>query len=312
MSTQSENLDTSFEMLVDVSPAEVAAGGKLALRCAVRFDPARDLRGSSVDVYDDAGGPVGKLTFTARDGAICTTDTLAITAPATLGQHDWRAVLTGQKAGPDAEFSQRFTFDVVPHKTGLLVWGAPAAIAVGSEFSVKLGLKCTAGCSMAGRKVEIVDAQGKLVASARMRRATLPGSSGLHQAEVTLRAPAEISRQVWEARFKGDRRALPHTPGAANFGLNFVAAPEHRVTVAVLDAATRAPIRGASVVMHPFRATTGDDGIATLMVCAGDYAIKVSAARHDPVSLTATIAQDHAATAELSPEQEEDPDAMYY
>ncbi|MDP2063763.1 MAG: carboxypeptidase-like regulatory domain-containing protein [Phaeovulum sp.] len=313
MNTRPDTLEISFDMLIDVSPAEVPAGGAMMLRCAARATPKRDLRGKLVQVFDATGTIVGTLEFTGLEGATNTTEAVGFVAPAALGPQQWRAVISGvsEDAMQGRGASHDFGFEVVAHKTGLLVWGAPSAVAVGSEFAVTIGLKCSGGCAMTGHAVDIHDASGAMVARARMGEATLPGSTGLHQITLPLRAPAKISRQVWEARFAGDDRDLPHSPGVSAFSLNFVAAPEHRITISVRDAQSKAPIKGASVVAHPFRGIADAEGVATLQVASGSYTVWVSAPGHDPVCKYLDIAADHESVAELSPEIKEDPDAMY-
>jgi len=308
--TQTPDAAQKTDLLVKVEPEIVAAGGELVMHCAVRAANAADLPGQEVQVFDGAGRRIGAAALADLDGSTWVSAPLSVTAPAELGRQNWRAVFTDPSSGQQT--SREFAFEVIAHRTSLLVWGAPSAIGAGSDFTVTVGLKCSGGCAMAGREVEIFDETGTRLASVKMSPEIRPGSSGLFQTEVSLRAPDQIARQVWEARIVGHDDAYPHEPAAACFGLNFVAAPEHRVTIEVTDASTKAPIRGASVVMHPFRATTDGDGIATFSVCKGDYTIWVSAAGHDPVCKYVDIAADYASTAELSEEIKEDPDAFYY
>ena len=314
MNKQSDILETSFDMLIDVEPGEVAAGGALVLRCAARATPGRDLRGQSVQILDDTGAAVGSLTFSMLDGATNTTEPVTLTAPTRLGSHGWRAVIAGvpESDAPGGDATHDFFFAVVPHRTSVLVWGAPSAIAVGQSFAVTIGLKCSGGCNMAGHEVQIHDASGALAATARIGADTPHGSSGLHEVTVTLQAPAEISRQNWRASFASDDEEPMHEAAAATFGLNFVAVPAHKVEITVLDAETKAPLRGAQITAHPFRATADAEGVASLMVCSGSYTIWVSAAGHDPVCKYLDIFGDHKSVAELSPEIKEDPDAFYY
>ncbi|MBW6507712.1 MAG: carboxypeptidase-like regulatory domain-containing protein [Rhodobacteraceae bacterium] len=314
MNQQSDILETSFDMLIDVEPGEVAAGGALVLRCAARATPGRDLRGQSVQILDDTGSTVGSLTFSMLDGATNTTEPGTFAAPTKLGSHGWRAVFAGAPEGhaPGGEAIHDFFFTVVAHRASVLVWGAPSAIAAGQSFTVTLGLKCSGGCDMAGRKIQITDASGAEVAMVQMGADQLHGTSGLHETKVTLQAPAEVSRQTWQARIARDDAEPPHEAATAAFGLNFVAPPEHRIEITVLDAETKAPLRGASITAHPFSATTNAEGVASMMVCAGSYTVWVSAAGHDPVCKYLDMSGDHTSVAELSPEAKEDPDAFYY
>lgn len=297
------------DLLVKVEPETVAAGGELALTCALRAENATELLGLEVQIVDGAGNSLGASTFENLDGSTLTTGPFALRAPAELGRHEWRAVFTDPESGQQT--SCDFAIEVIAHKTSLLVWGAPSAIATGSDFTVTIGLKCSGGCAMAGRHVEIFDEAGASVGGLTMGAETLPGTSGMVQAVVSLRAPGQIARQAWEARMAGDNEDLPHEPASARFGLNFVAAPEHRVRIEVTDIETKAPLRGATVVLHPFRATTDANGIATLSVGKGDYTMMVSAAKHDPVTRYVTINEDFVSEVGLPLEVIEDPDAQW-
>ncbi len=314
MNAQAEISDTSFDMLVDIESEEIATGGNLLLRCAVRATPARDLRGKSVQIFDHEGALVGCLPFTMLDGATNTTDPASFAVPVALGSHTWRAVISAvpKSAAPQGEAAQEFFFKVVPHRSSLLVWGAPSAIALGQSFDVTIGLKCSGGCNMAGREIHIYDATGSRVASSVMSADTHQGSSGLHETKVTLPAPADVSRQVWQARIARDDDAPTHEGAEASFCLNFVHPPEHRVTITVLDASTKAPLGGANITAHPFWAKASAEGVATFLVSSGSYKVWVSAPGHDPVCKHIEVTGDHQSVAELSPEIKEDPDAMYY
>lgn len=310
LQTNPHEATASTDLLVKVEPETIAAGAAIVLHCALRTAHAADLLGLGVQIVDGANKRIGALALTDLNGSTLTTEPLTLDAPAELGRHEWHAVFSDPKSGQQT--ISDFAIEVIAHKTSLLVWGAPSAIAAGAAFTVTVGLKCSGGCAMAGRRIEIFDEAGASVASQHMGAETRPGTSGLYQTEVSLRAPDLIARQVWEARVVGDDDHFPHEPAATRFGLNFVAAPEHRVTLEVTDASTKMPIRGASVVMHPFRATTDANGVATLAVCKGDYTIWVSAAGHDPVCKYVDIAADYTSKAELSAEVKEDPDAFYY
>lgn len=308
--TDRHEATTSTDLLVKVEPEIVAAGAEIVLHCALRATHATDLLGRKVQIVDGANKRIGALALTNLNGSTLTTQPLTLHAPADLGHHHWRAVFDDPNSGEQT--SCTFAIEVIAHKTSLLIWGAPSAIATGAAFTVTVGLKCSGGCAMAGRRIEIFDEAGASIASQSMGTETRPRTSGLYQTEIALRAPDLIARQVWEARIVGDDNHFPHEPAATRFGLNFVAAPEHRVTLEVTDASTKMPIRGASVVMHPFRATTDANGIATLDVCKGDYTIWVSAAGHDPVCKYVDVAAGYTSKAELSAEAKEDPDAFYY
>ena len=74
----------------------------------------------------------------------------------------WRAVLAAQeKDGVLHEAtSTEFSFATKPHATSVNVWGLPSAIAAGERFRFKVGIKCSAGCKLAGRPLRVLDDEG--------------------------------------------------------------------------------------------------------------------------------------------------------
>mgnify|MGYP003115034017 CR=1 FL=1 len=60
--------------------------------------------------------------------------------------------------------------------------------------------------------------------------------------------------------------------------------PQVRVTIEAVSKETGAPISGANVVMHPYRARTDASGTATLKAVKGGYTIMVSKPTYDPMS----------------------------
>jgi hypothetical protein len=314
MNAQTHSHDETDTLLIDVAPQEVAAGAELTLRAAARCVPMRDLRGISVQIYDQDGASIGQIEFDELDGATNTTDALTLHAPIKVGSYTWRAEISAAAVGKPggAPLTCFFNVTSVAHQAHLLAWGAPSAIAAGTEFKVTLGLKCSGGCSMAGRRIEIYDEAQNLITSVPMSEQVRAGSSGLHETEITLKAPSEICRQQWEARIAIDKTDPPHPATSAKFGLNIVAAPEHLVTLDVIDAETRSPIEGATVLMHPFRAMTDENGRAKVQVCKGDYTVWISAPKYEAVCKYVDVTQDFATKAELMQEPPEDPDAHYY
>ena len=81
-----------------------------------------------------------------------------------------------------------------------------------------------------------------------------------------------------------------------------VSPPDCEVTVEAVDREKQTPIKGARVVMHPYRAMTDENGIARLKVTKGHYDILVSASKYVPVSITVEVTADMITRAELDVE----------
>lgn len=298
-----------IDLLVKVEPEIVAAGGQVSLSTAMRADNAEALLGLEVIYLDAEGNTLGTTILDTINGSTLTSQRVDLRAPLELGRHEWQAVFSDPMTGEAAHFA--FAVEVVPHKTSLLVWGAPAAVDVGGNFVVAVGLKCSGGCDLTSHRVTFEDASGAVVGAFEMSSDTLPGSSGLYQGSAVLRAPEVPGLQSWQAHVEGNTEGIPHEPASARFSLNVVEAAEHKVEIQVVDADTHAPLRNATVVLHPFRATTDAEGRATLRVSKNKYTLMVSAARHDALSRPITIDADYTGEVALHLEAKEDPDAQW-
>ncbi len=89
-------------------------------------------------------------------------------------------------------------------------------------------------------------------------------------------------------------------------------APDYEVTIEAFDREKQTPIKGARVVMHPYRATTDENGIARVKVTKGHYDIFVSAAKYVSIATSADVTADMITRAELDGDSpwvspEEDP-----
>ena len=85
--------------------------------------------------------------------------------------------------------------------------------------------------------------------------------------------------------------------------LRVVGAPDCVVTVRAVDREKQIPIKGACVVMHPYRAVTDENGIAKVRVARGQYDILVSGSQYMPVSTSVEVTADFTTSAELDADQ---------
>jgi hypothetical protein len=103
----------------------------------------------------------------------------------------------------------------------------------------------------------------------------------------------------WEARIAVSDAELPHAAGSLAMAVRVVDPPDCEITVEAFDREQQAPIKGARVVMHPYRALTDENGIAKVKVTKGQYDILVSASKYLPVSTTVDVTADMITRAEL-------------
>lgn len=87
------------------------------------------------------------------------------------------------------------------HSTSVAVWGVPSPVVVDRRFAATVGVKCSAGCPLAGRAVVVRDEAGVEAGRGRLGDTPAPGTSALHAVEVALKAPAREGVHTWTAAF---------------------------------------------------------------------------------------------------------------
>jgi len=200
---------------------------------------------------------------------------------------------------------------VEPHAVELTVWDVPAAAEAGERFKVAVGARCSAGCDLGGRELSLFDQEGSPAGTVKLGHAIWPGTEALYFAEVEARAPLEAGSHQWEAKIAGWDAELPHAPGSFPLIVRVVSSPDCEVTVRAVDREKQTPIKGARVVMHPYRAVTDDNGIARVRVARGQYDILVSGPQYLPACASVEVTADLITSAELDADQPwESPDEV--
>jgi hypothetical protein len=97
----------------------------------------------------------------------------------------------------------------------------------------------------------------------------------------------------------GETDRPTHTGTCTRFQIRTVTAPEYLVKVVAVDAESRAPLPGAKVVVHPYRAITDAHGVAEIRVPKGAYRLFVSGRDHFPFRSDGEISADVTIRAEL-------------
>jgi len=192
-----------------------------------------------------------------------------------------------------------------PHVTRIVVWDVPPAVECGAAFRIKVGVKCAAECATTTRTVEILDASGLRVASAAVGAAPWPGTA-LFGAEIELRAPEVAALAAFEAEVAAVASEDPdgpvHSAASTRFQVRAMPAPECVVKVVAVDARSHAPVPGAKVVIHPYRALTNAQGVAELRVAKGAYRLFVSGRDRFPFRHDAEVTADVTIEALLDPD----------
>ena len=287
---------------VEVSPGEVDAGADMTLKGKVSCSPAGDLRGTTLLIKDHDGALAESIELTEFDGETNETSEFVVKAPVTPGAHTWLAVCQAHaKAGMSHEdTSAPFSFTVKPHSTRVVVWDAPSAIECGENFSVKLGIKCSSECRPDGWSIEVHDHDGTLQATATLGDDPWPGTAALYYTEVDLSAPDKKGLYPWEAKAPASGLGIPHAECIARFGVRVVPRPECLLTVVAIDADSQAPVKGARVVVHPYKAFTDERGVAEVRIPEGEYRLFVSGKGYFPFRSDGEVKTDVTIRAELA------------
>jgi hypothetical protein len=291
---------------VEVSPSEVDAGAELTVRVFVACPHGCDLTGQSVSIRNQDGAELASAALTEFNAGAYLMSALVLRAPLQTGEHIYRAVLaTHEKDGvTHDETSTAFAFATQAHAASVNVWGSPSAVVVGERFGLKAGIRCSAGCKLAGRPLLIFDHEGTQVGTANLLDAIWPGTSALYFSELEAQAPLETGDYKWQAETPPWEAGVPHAAGSCTFTVKVVSLPDHEVTVVVVDRAKRTPIDGAHVLMHPYRTSTDAAGIAKLKVTRGRYKLFVSGFNYIPDEGAIDVASDVMTHVELTAEPE--------
>jgi hypothetical protein len=290
---------------VEVSPDEADAGTDITLNVQVTCPRKGGLRAPRLSIRDHEGTELAEAELKKLDGDTYESDDVVVAAPRSVGEHVYRAVVVAadRDGALHEQASAEARFTVTPHAAELNAWDVPTAIVAGERFKFMVGVRCSAGCCLAGRTLSIVDREGAQVSAANLGHDVWPGTDALYVAEIEAEGPPAVGAHQWEIRIAASDAELPHAAGSLAVVVKVVNPPDCEVTVEALDREKQTPIKGARVVIHPYRAVTDENGVAKVKVTKGQYDILVSASKYVPVSTTVEVGADMNTRAEL----DEDP-----
>lgn len=295
---------SSCEVLV--SPEEVDAGAEMTLRVKAVCSPAQDLRGWPLEIRDHTGALVDRIPFTEFKDEINETPRITLRAPDEPGTYAWLAVPLEEpgegEEDPQTGQATPFSFTVTAHATRVVIWEVPSAIETGQRFHMKVGVKCSSSCDMTGRPFEILDHAGERVGVGELTDERWAGSEGLHYAELDLAAPETDDFRQWRVQVPPHAAGYPHEGAEATFRVRTVAPADHTVRIEAVDSANQEPLPNMSVVMHPYRAITDENGVAEIRVVRGTYRVFVSGCGYYPVQREVEVTEDVTSRALLQAE----------
>jgi hypothetical protein len=282
--TEEVDVHQTTTSVVEAPSAEVEGGADMALKVRVSCSSACDLWGRVVRIVAHDDGLAGEAALVSFDATANQTDEFVVSAPFEPGEYTWTAVFPAQEKGGvlHEESSTSFSFAVEAHAISVEVWDVPSPIALGEEFGIKVGARCSSECSLAGEKIEIYDHEGDEVATVTLGEEPRSDTGALYWAEVGLKAPATEGRHRWAAKFPKPDPESPHEEASSTFTFVTAREPECEVTIEVVDKDGETPNANARVRLRPlvyrgstYMAQTDERGVATLRMPRGRYQLYV-------------------------------------
>jgi hypothetical protein len=188
--------------------------------------------------------------------------------------------------------------DSAEHKTSIAVWDLESPLVIGRSAKVKVGAKCSADCQLSGVEVGIRDDAARSIAHATLGAAPWPGTNGLYWAELEFLAPVEAGMYTWAA-------TSLHGDGSSSFSFITVPPPDYSLTIIARDKATQMPVEAAEVRLNAYRATTDEQGLATIELPKGSYALTVWKLGYEAFSTSIDLTETRTVEVEISVEPEE-------
>jgi hypothetical protein len=197
---------------------------------------------------------------------------------------------------------------VKPHDTSMAVWDVPSPLR-GSEFTIRVGIKCSVGCGLGSHRVEVRDDRGTTVGEARLSDAPREDRAALHEAEISLIAPEEVGVFARRVVYDPSPSALPHVGSTSKFTFRVLEPPEHVVAVRVERRGFDAPGEGIEVRLGPYRAYTDQEGVARVGVPTGSYELSIWRIDLEPWSDSLEVSGDAEVEVVATPRRPVDEDA---
>jgi hypothetical protein len=187
----------------------------------------------------------------------------------------------------------------------------PAHVVTGERFTIKVGAKSSADCTLEGQQIEICDETGSIAGHGILQGSPWPGTSGLFWTEVELVAPANDGLSSWSARFAPAGLDSAHDETSSQFHVAVVRPPEHTITVKIIEKESGAPVGDVQVRLGAYRGATDQSGLAQIRVGKGRYDLKIWKVGYEAPEKTIDIEDDLAVEIEAVALPPEDPDALW-
>ena len=176
------------------------------------------------------------------------------------------------------------------HDISLAVWDLPSPVVIGRRATVKVGVSCPYGCSVAGTTIEIRDERGVAVGHGRLGAEVWPGSLALYWTELEVAAPEVEGKYTWIVHATAPDAA--HEPLEGIVRVLTSRPPEHHVTIDVIEQGSGRRLADVELRFGAFRATTDEWGRAHVDVPGGTYDVHAWKLGYDLLSSTSSVTAD--------------------
>ena len=216
---------------IDGVPEKLYVGDSCSLVVFGTCESGCDLVGDKLNLSTILGENVADVEFVTQEGELAVSEAIPLTMPAEPGKYQYvvhyepRVLPMPEDGGPafknpHEERDMLLEFTVEPHHVAVSTWGVTAPVWVGQPIEVCVGVSCSSGCALGGQKIQIVDADEKVVAEGKLHEPEAPRET-LWWDKLTAVAPMDAKLHRWEARFIPEGMDTPHECASHKF--SFVA-----------------------------------------------------------------------------------------
>ena len=193
------------------------------------------------------------------------------------------------------------------HEISLAVWDLPSPLIFGDRARVKVGVKCSAGCSLNGQTIAI-QTENSVKNGGTLGSTPWPGTAALYWSELEFDVPPATGKWSWKILLLPAASDQTHREASSPLPITIVAPPEHRLAVTVLDRSLKLPIADADIRLGPHKGATNSDGLAQLDLPKGMYELTAWKHGYKASESSIEIKADSVVHVELEPDPEPEPE----
>ncbi|HHY26573.1 MAG TPA: hypothetical protein GX523_07460 [Desulfitobacterium dehalogenans] len=291
---------TNIEIL-NILPEKVNAGEDLLIQVRVTSVSNNDLLGCKIQVIDFSSNNVTETELNFFNRIDNDTYEFPLKAPKEPGEYAWTVLFPAQQKEGTLfkESSMQFSFIVKPHMITISSWGVLSPVTQGEKFKVNIGVKCSAGCSLAGLPLFVMDDNHQQVAVGHLREEIMPQTNGFYWTEQELTAPTDEAFHKWAIQCRAQELEIQHQSLPETFLFRTAKPPEHKIMIKVINKFDKSPIQEAYVMLGLYKATADKNGVATLVVPGGNQELYITKDDYISFQTSLEISEDTDIKAEL-------------